>query len=1422
MKMMLNRADPDLINIGLKEAVAEALLGRVYAISSGEGAIGQTVTGNRPSRKFVSGFLEPAFVASQGDRNVDETANPIHIITSGLDFQLDVAKSSIVEVSASFSVYVRVLPTSEDLIKYKSHLELTANAKKLLGEAIRVVVSRFFDENESLRESDTAEFYRQLNDVRLEAANEYFIGQGVKVDELEFDNDVHLSEENLVGSEKLAEGESQNKIDEGDEKNDDEGLVVTDAIDTGFLVYPGSKNNLPASIVREVRPVQKWFRLDFDIRKELVFDASDGLNQIAAVAGSASDQLNKDLALRLEEWLVSEDIETGGRWWAYPKGLLLTPGEIVDWEETLHTIRGKYHSKGDVNAFSIPEISLAWQLEIKESLDQPELRFVHLALENTTSDEPTPREETEESIFLVRVSLLTHKSNHVDLRLERIKPSYRYNKYLNYPAIGFNSGVVSRRTDDSIELATTWIPIYRQPRIRPREYPNLDVRFETLASEEALPNLDQLVKHFDIWLAGITKDVDLSEGATSEEEVAKEREKFRVDLTQWELERDKILNGVTLLSESKRHYELSPGHRLAIPYRAFRLMNTTMMLAGKRAGYDSWRLFQLAFIVSNLSGFASRMPEFESYFDESWDDSVALLYFSTGGGKTEAFFGLLIFVLFLDRLRGKLNGVSAMLRYPLRLLTVQQAQRLSKILAFAEQVRWKEDISGKPFEIGFWVGGNNTPNRRNQVTSKQIPAYIDDNNPDEIQLLDSQEYRYAMDNWNKLPECPFCGAATALRKYKERDGLVGHACTSAECPWNVRHGGRMSVALPFYIVDDDIYDLAPSVLLGTIDKLALIGHSDTTIRRVFGMFGLAHFINKDSGRLRVLPSPVGFRDFNPGTMFERLSPMFEGGYQHWFDPFPAMIIQDETHLLEESLGTFSGIFETLFEHVLNTLGEIPVLKDLLAISNGQLRKPKIIAASATVMEPERQMEALYQRDVVQFPFPGPSIYESFYSTPLEPENPSDLRKNLADVELRAHRARLYASILTNGRPHTSTSVELLANFHYAISDALIGLSSAKPVEEVRVVDSLIESVLTSDLTEEYRDLLREAPIDAIATMIDLHRIALTYVTNKKGGDQIMAAENDTTARVHREHGVDFDSLNTELISGAVDSGEIERVIRKAESRPKVGAPLESILDTEVARSIVATSAISHGVDVNELNSMFFAGMPTDTSEYIQASSRIGRTHVGFSVLMPTPQRRRDRYILEVNDIYHRFLERMIRPAAVDRWAESALKRALPSIFLTYLIGVLETTRLLTLGEKDKAKAGDLGKLRTINEEINSVGIKKFTDDTSDFFANAIGLTHTKFGPSAVEQLRNILNSEIRNELVSDVVNYAKDFESIGSLYEHLDQEHRTQKKSPMTSLRDVDPAGSIRYVQGTSKVSSEDAYEIMKTIRTGTSGSRNA
>ena len=331
-----------------------------------------------------------------------------------------------------------------------------------------------------------------------------------------------------------------------------------------------------------------------------------------------------------------------------------------------------------------------------------------------------------------------------------------------------------------------------------------------------------------------------------------------------------------------------------------------------------------------------------------------------------------------------------------------------------------------------------------------------------------------------------------------------------------------------------------------------------------------------------------------------------------------------------------------------------------------------MAASATVSEPSRQIDQIYQRQVVLFPQPGPDLYESFYAR-LNARIAATQRATRAITRsIERRRAAATFRLMTNGRTHTAATVAVLSAFHLTITQVLKALIEGDDAARWAVRRELAD-VLPSDIFRQgHRNALLDpdVPHSHIAYAIDLDRIALLYVTNKKGGDNVKAALQDVIRRDHRLAGIDdIPGVRTALITGAIDAGRIGAIVDEAARKPAVGAPFKVETLRDSLRGVIATSAISHGVDVDEFNMMFFAGQPPDIAEYIQASSRVGRTHVGTSILIPTPQQRRDRYIVEIHDIFHRFLERMIDAAPVERWAENAITRTLASFLQLKLCGV---------------------------------------------------------------------------------------------------------------------------------------------------------
>lgn len=910
-----------------------------------------------------------------------------------------------------------------------------------------------------------------------------------------------------------------------------------------------------------------------------------------------------------------------------------------------------------------------------------------------------------------------------------------------------------------------------------------------------MAGLRPLIAAYEDWLAKVEKHpVDQGlEGSSAAEQLAAEREKLHLDLGAWRRELGDIRCGLEILERSREHWS-GPGIQkspLGIPFEAWVSMNAAMAKVAKSKGYDEWRMFQLAFILASIPAFATRIPEFHSFYTPDvakHANAVTLLYFSTGGGKSEAFLGLLAFVLVLDRLRGKHRGVSALMRYPLRLLTLQQARRTFATMGAAEEVRYSRGHPGEPFSLGFWVGGSNTPNWHSEDGYSDVPKDTDIAPDAELNHKDVQPYKSARERWLKLSACPFCenkdGSLLALRRHSgDGANAMSHYCTAPKetCSWNARFA--KPTPLPFYIVDEDIYDRAPTVLLGTVDKLAAIGQSQGTIRKFFGMFGFAPLVETGTERLFVPMKPKEW-DGHPGAGTRGLFPSFASGEKRFFDPFPALLIQDEAHLLDESLGTFSGLFESALEAALDQLS--PLLTGYLTYEPDSTarRRIKVIAASATVSEPWRQMNNLYQRKTVQFPYPGPTLYDSFYAMPMQPDETSDDTERAAmpvsDVELRSHWARVYGSILTNGHRHTVAMASVLGHYHLMLTGLYERLRSGDPVKEEAARNELIRWVSPGPLQAQFARLLTNADVATLLTLVDLHRIALTYVTNKKGGDQVIDTEKVQFEKLHRAEGYNDHALSSELISGAVSAADIQDIVRRAEARVGVNKAFPELNDT--LRSVIATSAISHGVDVEEFNAMFFAGIPSDIAEYIQASSRVGRTHVGFSLLVPVPQRYRDRFVLEIHDIFHRFLERMILPAAVDRWAEKALVRVMPSFFQEYVCGINAIQHLCAADDDKKRSSPTYAMAADVRDFL---AVPANTRATEAFMEKALGLSFSP-SPEGKNYYRALLKGQLTHYQQDLNVDRLVNATLLVKFFAARDNLLR-----PMTSLRDVDQPGLI-------------------------------
>lgn len=294
--------------------------------------------------------------------------------------------------------------------------------------------------------------------------------------------------------------------------------------------------------------------------------------------------------------------------------------------------------------------------------------------------------------------------------------------------------------------------------------------------------------------------------------------------------------------------------------RAFQLSNRAIILqhawsSGKTCEDADflWRPFQLAFQLLSLASLADG--------DHPDRQTMDLLWFPTGGGKTEAYLGLTAFLLFLRRLESQHRrdgaGVAVFMRYTLRLLTIQQFERASRLISACEYIRAVEDVDGDlgedQFSIGLWIGGS---------TPKGV-ANIDD-----VEFKDE----YGGDP-RQLEKCPVCNMKT-LEWFKQRSpAAVRVRCENPECPYGSRHAD-----LPVWTVDEDIYREQPSLVIGTIDKFAQITRNSDT-----------------------------------GVLF---------GIDTTHRP-PDLIIQDELHLISGPLGTIAGLYEIAIDELCGRDGHRP-------------------------------------------------------------------------------------------------------------------------------------------------------------------------------------------------------------------------------------------------------------------------------------------------------------------------------------------------------------------------------------------------------------------------------------------------------------------------------------------------------------------
>lgn len=508
----------------------------------------------------------------------------------------------------------------------------------------------------------------------------------------------------------------------------------------------------------------------------------------------------------------------------------------------------------------------------------------------------------------------------------------------------------------------------------------------------------------------------------------------------------------------------------------------------------SWRLFQIAFVLLNLDGLV----------DAAHDDRpvVDLLFFPTGGGKTEAYLGLAAFSIARRRLANQDlegAGLSVIMRYTLRLLTLDQLQRAAGLVCALELERKSSERLGAwPIEIGLWVGGGATPNNLGSSKNKKEGTAV-----------------FWLESFRKgqgpapapMKACPWCGSAFDKDSFRLHPTAVAPQrldirCTSPSCEFSG------SDRLPVVVVDEELYRRLPAFMIATVDKFANVPWEGRT-----GAF-FGHVERCDS---------LGFYGAaEPGQ-----------GAPMKGDLRPVdLIIQDELHLISGPLGTIAGLYETAF--------------DLLASRNinGKNQGPKIVASTATVRRAEAQIRNLFGRDKTAiFPPPGVSRDDSFFAK-ADRNTPSRLYVGVASpgrgpklVFLRSLQTLLAgAAALSTGVKNDPSDPYLTALCYF---NALRELGGARRI---------VEDEVRAHLTSYGRSRIRQEPSGA--PFADRRLREIQELTSRYSTDQVSEARTRLGFAAGEKNAVDV-ALATNMISVGLDIGRLGLMV--VQGQPKTAA-----------------------------------------------------------------------------------------------------------------------------------------------------------------------------------------------------------------------------------------------------------------------------
>lgn len=622
----------------------------------------------------------------------------------------------------------------------------------------------------------------------------------------------------------------------------------------------------------------------------------------------------------------------------------------------------------------------------------------------------------------------------------------------------------------------------------------------------------------------------------------------------------------------------------------------------------SWRPFQLAFLLLSIPSLADprhpdRVQPVEAYAD--------LLWFPTGGGKTEAYLGVAAFTMAIRRMQGNLGGydgsrgLAVIMRYTLRLLTLQQFQRATALICAMEVLRREalakgdKSLGTEPFTIGLWVGNKVTPG----TTEDSHRAIQDIRNPG--------RYNAGAASPAQLTSCPWCGSEVAPGRDVEVDKVRGRTFVycgdkKGHCDFSKGKSSKLPHAgIPVLVVDEEIYHHPPTMMIATVDKFAMMawrGQVRTLFGRVsqecdrHGLLWPGSECNTGHRASRGLPKAT-VKDVNP------IRP-------------PDLIIQDEFHLISGPLGTMVGLYETAVDDLCRWKLDDEVVK------------PKIIASTATVRKAREQVNNVFMRRVSVFPPHGLDVEDNYFSVqrPIE-DKPG----------------RRYLGVCSPG----SSRPAMLIRVYTAFLTAAQGLFDrfGEPADPYMTMVGYFNSL------RELGGMKRLAEDDVQTRS---YRVQMSMVERPALAQRSVSNIRELTSRVSSQDIPKYlDNLEIKF------KAEFDAAAGKYVTRWQEG-------DTRAIDVVLATNMLSVGVDVNRLGLMAVNGQPKGTAEYIQATSRVGRSFPGLVCTVLTWARPRDLSHYETFEHYHATFYKHVEAQSVTPFSPRAMDRGLTGSLLSLM------------------------------------------------------------------------------------------------------------------------------------------------------------